>query len=559
MNLVKINMNCIGDYKHSILLILFFIFTYSATFSQQTGELENVEIEIVKERKLQVPNAERKFSKVAPQASDPIYPPITYSFSQTQISLPELNLPIRPLKLKKDEFNTSHNAYLRLGMGNFLSPYGELYYTNKKQEKGKIAANAWFDIFDRGPVQKAKSGNGNYGLRLNGSLHQKRITLLSEVDYQQSFWHFYGNPNVADISKNDLRQSFNRFNLSAGFITTENKKSTFSGQAKFQFMSDRLDADETILNFQIAHLYQLKDNNTIETKFEQFIINREDVAIDAKARNLTSLQSIYTFSLFPELTLSAGAGIALENDTIDNKEFHFYPKATATYQLSKQVRIKGYLDGNLKPVTLNSISLENPWLAPNISIAHTNEALVLGAQIESTIAKKVDAQAGFSVTSIKNLYFFNQSQSQQEKFVAQFDKGATERTNFYLQLQYAASTRTWFTIRYDGFSYNTDTLARAWHRPSTVLQTTASHLIGNKLRISADFNFLGGLRAQNPQNESIVALPNVVDLSTKVDYFLREKMIVTLQLANILNQDYQQYQFYNVRGFQVRAGFTWSF
>jgi len=113
MNLVKINMNCIGDYKRSILLILFFIFTYSATFSQQTGELENVEIEIVKERKLQVPNAERKFSKVAPQASDPIYPPIIYSFSQTQISLPELNLPIRPLKLKKDEFNPSHNAYLR--------------------------------------------------------------------------------------------------------------------------------------------------------------------------------------------------------------------------------------------------------------------------------------------------------------------------------------------------------------------------------------------------------------------------------------------------------------
>src|SRR6188768_3011623 len=44
------------------------------------GEIENVEIEIVKERQIILPEANRNFDKIPPRASEPIKPPISYDF-----------------------------------------------------------------------------------------------------------------------------------------------------------------------------------------------------------------------------------------------------------------------------------------------------------------------------------------------------------------------------------------------------------------------------------------------------------------------------------------------
>jgi hypothetical protein len=535
------------------------IIMFTNTLAQKSGELENVEIEIVKERKLQVPAAERKFGKIPPQATDPIYPPIVYRFNQAQIILPELALPIRPFKLKKEDFEEPQKAYVRFGLGNYFSPYGELYYSNRDQSKNRLAANAWFDIFDRGPVEKNKSGNGQYGISLSGSVSRKRIALVGEVDYRHSFWHFYGNPLVATTEAKELRQHFDRFSMAGGFTTTENKKSVISANVKFNYLADRFNARETILQFSGSHLQTIKENQFLKTEATYYLINRQDIAVDAKARNLFLAQSIYEFSPLENLLVSAGAGLALENDTIDNKDFHLYPKVTATYKVTPAFRVKAFIDGNMVPVTLTSITQENPWLAPNIALTNTNEAFVLGGQAEATVLKKVDLLGGISIASVKQLYFFNNAVGAQEKFVTEFDKGATERTNVFMQLQYSAGTKTLLALRYDGFSYNTDTLQRAWHRPGTVVGLTASHLFSAKLRLSADFTFVSGLRAQNPLNQTIVTLPNVADLSVKADYHFSKKAVGTLQLANLLNQDYQQLQFYRVRGFQIRAGLTWSF
>jgi hypothetical protein len=555
MKIKTVNMRTVTNIFTFILMVT--MSTY--VLAQKSGELENVEIEIVKERKLQVPAAERKFGKIAPQASDPIYPPIVYRFNQTQVALPELALPVRPFKLKKEDFEEPQKAYVRFGLGNYFSPYGELYYSNRDQSKKRLAANAWFDIFNRGPVEKDKSGNGQYGANLSGSVARKRIALAGEVDYRHSFWHFYGDPLVATTEAKELRQHFDRFSMAGGFTTTENKKSVLSASAKFNYLSDRFDARETILQFQGSHKQTIKEKQLLKTEASYYLINRQDAAVDAKARNLFLAQSVYEFSPLENLVVTAGAGLALENDTLDSKDFHLYPKVTATYKVTPALRVRAFIDGNMVPVTLASVTQENPWLAPNIALTNTNEAFVLGGQAEATILKKVDLLGGISIASVKQLYFFNNAVGTQEKFVTEFDKGATERTNVFMQVQYSAGTKTLIALRYDGFSYNTDTLKRAWHRPGTVVALTASHLFSEKLRLSSDFTFVSGLRAQNPLNQAIVTLPNVADLSLKADYHFSKKAVGTLQLANILNQDYQQLQFYRVRGFQIRAGLTWSF
>ena len=76
-----------------VLIITAIFLSVSPAFAQKKdwggeGELESVEIEIVKERQITVPKASRNFDKIPPRPSDPIKPPITYDFRAFNFQTP---------------------------------------------------------------------------------------------------------------------------------------------------------------------------------------------------------------------------------------------------------------------------------------------------------------------------------------------------------------------------------------------------------------------------------------------------------------------------------------
>lgn len=63
-------------------LIMAFLIT-EVSYAQQEwdqAELDDVEIDIVKERQITLPKANRNFEKIPPRPSEPINPPIQYDF-----------------------------------------------------------------------------------------------------------------------------------------------------------------------------------------------------------------------------------------------------------------------------------------------------------------------------------------------------------------------------------------------------------------------------------------------------------------------------------------------
>ena len=86
------------------------------------GEIENVEIEIVKEREITLPPDDRNFEKIPPRPSEPIKPPITYDFKSFSFQAPQITPQIRPLKLKQENPSEVYGGFLRVGYGNYSSP-----------------------------------------------------------------------------------------------------------------------------------------------------------------------------------------------------------------------------------------------------------------------------------------------------------------------------------------------------------------------------------------------------------------------------------------------------
>ncbi|HKZ38956.1 MAG TPA: hypothetical protein VJ184_14940, partial [Chryseolinea sp.] len=141
------------------------------------GEIEDVEIEIVKERQIELPAADRNFEKIPPRASEPIKPPITYDFRSFNFQAPQINPQIRPLKLKQENKSNVYGGYLRVGYGNYVSPLLEAYYNTRRDKNKLVGAHAYLTSSDKGPVDGRNSGSGSSGISVFGRSFTKGISL----------------------------------------------------------------------------------------------------------------------------------------------------------------------------------------------------------------------------------------------------------------------------------------------------------------------------------------------------------------------------------------------
>lgn len=541
----------------SLLVALSCVSSFTAV-AQSSGELENVEIEIVKERKISLPEAERKFTKIAPQASEPISPPITYSFRPIEVQLPLANLTVRPLKLKQETIEEGHRGQLSAGYGNFASPYLEGYITSKSNAKRLLGAHAIMDIWAKGPVDKRNSGNGKYGISVFANSFNNQVKTGAYASFDQTFWHFYGYPEGTSAEAEDVLQNFDRFLVGGNIANASKGKVEYDLNGSFAYIADRFHAKESKIDLRSDAVYQIDDTKKLKVDASFLLLSRKDELMEAKPRNLLRVGGRYVFSPVENLLVEAGFGIVYENDTVD-KDFHVYPKLLAAYELNKTVRAKVSLSGDMNAVSLHSLSQENPWLAPNVNINHTNEVFALGVGLEAKLSSAIRSELGGSVSSLKNLYFYSNKAADPSMFELLYDKGNTERVNFYGQLEYAIAQRTSAGFRGDWFSYNTDVLAEAWHRPTYKLTFDVSHNFYKKLKVSSSLITLGGMRAYDVDDLRAVTLKTAVDLSLRADYFVSETFLVFLQGANLLSSDYNIYLNYPVRGIQVRAGISWAF
>jgi outer membrane cobalamin receptor len=56
-----------------------------------------------------------------------------------------------------------------------------------------------------------------------------------------------------------------------------------------------------------------------------------------------------------------------------------------------------------------------------------------------------------------------------------------------------------------------------------------------------------------------ITISEATDLNLKVSYLVSDQFSFFIKANNILDNQYQVYLYYPVRGFQALAGLTWSF
>jgi hypothetical protein len=549
--------------KRVLYIFLILVLVVSSGYSQQEwgdGEIKAVEIEIVKDRLITLPKANRLFEKIPPRPAEPIKPEINYSFKAFNFTTPELSPIMRPLKLKQEDPTEVYRGFVSGGYGNYASPYLEAFITNTDSKKKLVGAHAYLNNSGKGPVDGKNSGSGNMGVSAFAQTFSKEISFKGNVGMERRSTHFYGYPEGTEVKRDTIKQAFTTFNLGLGLANTRNSDFSYKVDGNFAYLSDKFEAKETGVDLSFKSAYKISEEQLIHLQADYNILSRKDEGVEAKPRNLFQVNGYYTFYPVENLKLHVGATVAAETDTLLDKSVHVYPDVRITYPLNDAIDFVASLTGGVEKVSLKSLASENLWLGPAVNLSHTNKTMDLQAGVRARLGGKVLAGAGVSIATLKNLYFFVNDPLDASKFQVVYDDGTTKRMNLYASLLYTHADIFKVAVQGDYFSYGTDEITEAWHKPGFKLTTSISYNLFKKILFNVDVLAQGNMKARDPEAiNKAIKLDNAFDVNFRTEYLVSDAFSVFVELNNITANQYPAYLNYPVRGFQAMGGVTWKF
>ncbi|HWA34754.1 MAG TPA: hypothetical protein VG737_11515 [Cyclobacteriaceae bacterium] len=539
------------------------------------GEIVDVEIEIVKDRKIVLPRAVRNFEKIPPRPFEPIKPAITYELKNFQFATPSYRPSVRPLKLKQEELSKIYGNYVSGGLGNYGSFYLEGSMTTKRDKDKFLGAHLYTRSFASGPVDDKNSASATTNLQVFGKSTGKVLTATGEANYDVRSGYFYGyvpDGSGVEVNRDRIRQVYTTYGANIGLENTRVSDFNYTLKAGYSYLQDFYHAREGEASFVFNSAYKINDNTKFILDADYFLINRQDSLV-SQTRHLFRVKPAYQFNPIDKLVLTAGANIAISSDQYPgSKDFHFYPHVKAQYELSPSFEAYGIVTGDMDKVNLHSISAENMWVASNsISVSNnffnTNRSLEFKGGINGKVGRKVAVGAGVSVAALKNFYYYgvlgsNANPAHQplpafmNSFYLMYD-GNTRRINPFAEISYAEAETFKLSVRGDYFKYSTEDLPGPSQRPTYRISATSLYNIFDKISLEAGFIAQGGMKVYGAG--SSIALDPAFDLNVKTRYFISKQFSAFVMLNNILGNNYPLYLGYPARGFQVLGGVSWSF
>ncbi|MDX1628052.1 MAG: hypothetical protein R3345_05100 [Fulvivirga sp.] len=524
------------------------------------GEIEDVEVEIVKDRDIKLPNASRNFDKIPSLDTSDKEQDLTYFYNTLPVNLPKLDLRIRPLRIKDQPLQKLYGNYVKAGYGNYNTPYFEGYVNNKRNKTYSYGAHINYLNSQRGPVDDENSGSGSLDVETFGKAFGKKATLSGDLGYHRNNYHFYGYDEGIEVDADSIKQVFNRFNSS---VALENTRTDDAIQYKmglnYNYLSDDYSDRESEFGASFLASYAFSDETSFNLSGDLALISREAESFD-RNRTFFRFRPVVKFTAY-DFIVEAGFNAVYENDTLrDGEELHFYPLIQAKYKLTDYFEVYAGISGDVEKQTLNSLTRENPFLQQNQAIFHTNKTFDFYGGINGRLSSKIGFKAGISIANYQNLHYFINDSTDQSRFLAVFDDENTAVVNLFGALSWSTGGFS-TSVRGDYWGYDaSDAIGgEAWHRPNYKLSVLSGYNFNDKILLNADLYSVGGIKALDTESGEEVSLDALIDLNLKVDYLVSDQVSAFVQLRNIFGQEYELLYRYPSRQFQFMAGITYSF
>lgn len=554
-------------FKHRLLLP-FFVLASLVGFAQRPsappgeGQVENAEITIEKDRKIELPEQNRNFEKIPPLPQSKADSKITYQFPDRKLAIgnPRFNPSVQPLPASAAN-ETGYSNYVRAGAGNYGRILAEGALTSRADLPYGLTVRFRHNSTATGPVDGKNSATSQQEINVGGRYLASSFRLDGLVGFDRNQFYFYGyglRPNRPVPERSSIQQTLNKFSIGVGIQNTNQESAIdYSLKTKLTSLSARTNAAEVDWGTNLNGTWKLSDAFLAHLAADAFVTQRTDSLTDQ--RNLFRVKPTFQFK-GEQLNVTVGFNAVHETDARRNlSATHGYPTVNVDFAPVPNLHFFVGFDGDVVRNTLTNFLSENEFLGRKVDLLNTNKLREFYGGSKGTLGTGFSYEARVGLATYRNFYAFNNGTRDTTRFEILYDRGDANVLNVSAQIAYQATELWRSSLKVDAFSYDLNTLEKPWHRPAFTTTWNNTVTFSKKLVVNADAYFLAGLSGKNFVRNRVVDLPNIVDLNLKTTYLFTDQISAFVSLNNLLGKSYQRYLYYPRQGLNFLAGLSYSF
>lgn len=524
------------------------------------GEVDNQEITIEKNRKIEMPPANRLFNKIPSIKPSTEQRKLTYEFNDRSLSVgdPKLSPSAQPIPAAQSEQQQLFNNYVKLGAGNYGSFYGEAFGSGQAMENLSFDGSFKHLSSSIGPVAGKNSATGENRLKLNGAYQTDAFKLSANLGYDRETFYFYGYRRPQEIDRESIRQVLQTTQFRVGIENVDpDKNIDYSLKTGITNLSDHYEASELDWGTNLKASVGISDNFVALLSADAFVTQRTDGPVDN--RNLYRVKPTFKYSN-SLLTVTFGVNAVNESDNrLSVNRTRAFPVLDLDVVPAGNIHFFAGIDGDINRNTLRSFLSENRWLAPKVVLANTEKTWDIYGGSKGELGGGISYEGKVSYARYRNFYGFNNAWPDSSQFFVVYDGNRSHVLTVSAQVGYTYSETFRSTLRADFYDYTLSRMEEAWHRPTISGSWSNSFIVNKKLFITADLYHYQGMKGKNFVTNQIVTLKPIWDLNLKIDYFLGKQVSAFVSLNNIIGANYQRYLYYPQQGLNFLGGLSYSF
>lgn len=483
--------------------------------------------------------------------------------------------PISAASLKGEPLKPLDNGFIKLGIGNYLSPLAEVYFNNTREKNFSVGAfvkhHSAFGKVKNTAKQKIYSGFNNNFIDVYGKRFFYKSTLGGDISFKSNQNYFYGyDPNIltapeiikprdrgememqrynklkAVLNFDSNNASKNRINFKSNLIYQYFFAHSKDNQHKFIVQSD-LNKLITNNRYGLDLDFTFNKNNIAETQYNDIFLNLNPY-FKHYSQNWQILLGINT-------TGELG---------INPVKYHFYPNVYFQHNISNTIipyaGFKGYIQNN----DIEFLCDINPFLKRNNNSQVTNYAQVIDAGLKGNISKKVFFNINANYSKIDNMGFFVNDTNTvlNNKFILEYTN--VERFTGYGEIA-LNDLFDKLSINIKGHYYYYSYIRnreKPWHLPNLDIRLNTNYKYNSKINFGVNADFIGTRYAKEyDSNNNIVEkkLNPIVDISLYGEYSFAANFQIFINLNNITAQKQYIWNNYMSQGFNFMLGLKYLF
>ena len=475
--------------------------------------------------------------------------------------------PIQPAQMVGEPLTKLYNALVKLGMGTYTTPYGELWFNSLRSKTSSYGVRLKHLSSSATLKNYGYAGYSDNEINIYGKQFLKEYSLTGNLDYVRNVVHFYGyDASLYTKSKDTTRQRFNLFSGNVGLVSHYND-------------AKRINHDVKLYYYNLADKYGASENNVKATGALQTAISNEILKINAgvdfynyKTQYDTINNTIITLN--PNFIATGekyriNLGVIAAMDVFIQSKFYFYPNLDLSYNVIDDIIIPyAGITGELQKNSFKSFTDHNPFVLSSLPMQNTNKKYEFFGGIRGTLSSTTAFNARASYANVSNMPLFVNDTTEllQNKFNVIYDDASL--LNIRGEVSYQQREKLRISLRGEYFNYKMKNELRAWYIPQVQITLAANYNLQDKIVVKADLFYIDNQFAKtyaadtiNSTGKKVVSkqLKGIFDANIGAEYRYTKRLGFFISFNNIANFRYYRWSNYPTQRFSLMGGLSYSF